>query len=188
MQLQRGLVLCVVAVLGITQSIAEAGMPPPAPGFTLVAQDDCGNPNQQPHLVTGGVWAFPEDERESLALDDPRLLTCAHGILQGARVVFRFFGFILSTRRMTVPLGLRPMGRSWMRHAHCRSKNWSALPFLSPLRSTAIRPCLCRSSIPLDQARWCLPLNCGRTPLASWGRPEHSCVFGSTGCRTRKRN
>lgn len=92
MQLQRGLVLCVLAVLGITPSIAEAGMPPPAPGFTLVAQDDCGNPNQQPHLVTGGVWAFPEDERESLALDDPRLLTCAHGILQGARVVFRFVG------------------------------------------------------------------------------------------------
>ncbi len=65
---------------------------PPARGFTLVADDDCGNPGQQPHLAVGGNWAIPEAEREALKITDTRLLTCAHGIQQGARVVFRYVG------------------------------------------------------------------------------------------------
>lgn len=58
----------------IPEFLSGADMPKPGTpsGFRIVAQDDCGRPGQEPHLVTGADWTFFAEEEADLQIDDDR--------------------------------------------------------------------------------------------------------------------
>jgi hypothetical protein len=56
-------------------SAADVQKPGFPPEFRIVAQDDCGRPGQEPHLVTGADWTFFAEEEADLQIDDARMRT-----------------------------------------------------------------------------------------------------------------
>ena len=67
---------------------------PPEKGFTIVTQDDCGNPKQQPNLFSGKSWTFPETNRTEMQRSDPRFVT----LIYGSPAVYRYVGLDPSAR------------------------------------------------------------------------------------------
>lgn len=76
------------ATMAILGGFAAAASAPPAPGFHLVAENDCGAAGRQPQLVSGASWTITEAERAGADISDPRLATFNHG----EEIVYRFTG------------------------------------------------------------------------------------------------
>ncbi len=86
-------VIAVAAGLAVLSGFVAAGEPP-APGFLLVAEDDCGAQGRQSNLVRGSSGSLAQEELNGADLADPRLKTFNHGEI----VDYRYAGLKANAR------------------------------------------------------------------------------------------